>query len=239
MGSGRNERAIVFGVGPGLGLALVRRLAGEGMAVAMVARDVGKLERLRDAAGLQGVTAHACDVSKGDEVAAVFGAAFDAIGAAPDLVVFNASTFEPAGILDIDPTAFERCWRIDCLGGFHVGQQAARRMVPEGRGTILFTGATASLRGSARLAQFAVAKFGLRALAQCMARELGPQGIHVGHVVIDGQIATPTARERQPDRDPDTMLDPDALAETYVHLHRQPRTVWTLELDVRPAVEKF
>ena len=235
MSSGRNERAIVFGVGSGLGLALVRRLAGEGLAVAMAARDVGKLEGLRDAAGLQGVTAHACDVTKGDEVAAVF----DAVGAAPDLVVFNASTFEPGGILDIDPAAFEQCWRIDCLGGFHVGQQAARRMVPEGLGTILFTGATASLRGSARLANFAVPKFGLRALAQSMARELGPHGIHVGHVVIDGQIATPIARERQPDRDPDTMLDPDALAETYLHLHRQPRTVWTLELDVRPAVEEF
>lgn len=121
MGSGRNERAIVFGVGSGLGLALVRRLASEGMAVAMAARDVGKLERLRDAAGLQGVTVHACDVSKGDEVAAVFEAVFDTVGAAPDLVVFNASTFEPAGILDIDPAAFEQCWRIGCLSGFHVG----------------------------------------------------------------------------------------------------------------------
>jgi NAD(P)-dependent dehydrogenase (short-subunit alcohol dehydrogenase family) len=235
MGSGKSERAIVFGVGSGLGLALVRLFAGEGMAVAMAARNVGKLEGLRDAAGLRCVTAHACDVTKENDVTAVF----DAVGAAPDLVVFNASTFEPGSILDIDPAAFEQCWRIDCLGGFHVGQQAARRMVPERRGTILFTGATASLRGGARLANFAVPKFGLRALAQSMARELGPQGIHVGHVVIDGQIATPTAREREAGRDLDTMLDPGALAETYLHLHRQPRTVWTLEVDVRPAVEKF
>jgi NAD(P)-dependent dehydrogenase (short-subunit alcohol dehydrogenase family) len=201
------EQAIVFGVGSGLGLALVRRFAGEGMAVAMAARDVGKLEGLRDAAGLQGVTAHACDVTKGTEVAAVF----DAVGVAPDLVVFNASAFEPGSIVDIDPAVFERCWHIDCLGGFHVGQQAARRMVPEGRGTILFTGATASLRASAGFAAFAVPKFGLRALAQSMARELGPQGIHVGHVVIDGQIATPTARERQPNRDLSTMLIPTGL----------------------------
>ncbi|HET8726400.1 MAG TPA: SDR family NAD(P)-dependent oxidoreductase [Alphaproteobacteria bacterium] len=230
-----SETAIVFGVGPGLGWALVRRLAADGMKVAMAARDAGKLERLRDEAGLSGATAHACDVTKPDEVAAVF----DAVGTAPDLVVFNAGAFEPGSILDIAPADFERCWRVGCLGGFHVGQEAARRMLPQGRGTILFTGATASLRGGARFANLAVPKFGLRALAQSMARELGPQGIHVAHVVIDGQIATPRALERQPDRDPATMLDPGGLAETYLHLHRQPPSVWTLELDVRPAAERF
>lgn len=229
------ETAVVFGVGPGLGWALAQRFAADGMAVAMAARNRDKLERLRDGAGLANTTAHACDVTRAADVAAVF----DALGRAPDLVVFNAGAYEPGGILDIDPADFERCWRVGCLGGFHVGQQAARRMVPAGRGTILYTGATASLRGSARFANLAVPKFGLRALAQSMARELGPRGVHVAHVVIDGQIATPQARERQPDRDPATMLDPEALAETYLSLHRQAPSTWTFELDVRPAVETF
>lgn len=235
MTQGKDETAIVFGVGPGLGWSLVRRFAADGMRVAMAARRRDELERLRDEAKLAGVTAHACDVTRRDDVAAVY----DALAAAPDLVVFNAGAFEFGGILDIDPADFERCWRVGCLGGFHVGQLAAARMVPRGRGTILFTGATASLRGSARFANLAVPKFGLRALAQSMARELGPQGVHVAHVVIDGQIATPRLFDRQPDRDAQTTLDPDALAETYLQLHRQPSRIWTMELDARPSTERF
>ena len=131
----------------------------------------------------------------------------------------------------------EACWRNCCLGGFLVGRAAARAMLPEGQGTILFTGATASLRGSARFAAFAMGKFGLRALAQSMARELSPQGIHIGHVVIDGGIKS----ERRPDPPdkPDSMLDPDAIAESYLHLLQQPRSAWAWEIELRPWLEKF
>jgi NAD(P)-dependent dehydrogenase (short-subunit alcohol dehydrogenase family) len=150
-------------------------------------------------------------------------------------VVFNAGAFKPGSLLDLDPAELERCWRVGCLAGLHVAQAALRRMQPRGRGTVIFTGATAALRGSANFAALAVPKFGLRALAQSMAREFGPQGIHVAHVVIDGQIAS----ARHADRAAETLLDPAAIAETYYQLHRQHPSAWTLETDLRPAVERF
>ena len=149
---------------------------------------------------------------------------------APDLVVFNASGFGRGSIVELTDGQLEAAWRVGCLGGFHVGQAAAKAMVPAGRGTILFTGATASLRGSANFAPFAIAKFGLRALTQSMARELGPKGIHVAHVVIDGQIG---------EADGDTKMKPADIAEAYWSLYRQSRSAWTLEADLRPWVEKF
>jgi NAD(P)-dependent dehydrogenase (short-subunit alcohol dehydrogenase family) len=154
-------------------------------------------------------------------------------------VAFNAGTYEPGGILDITPEAFERCWRVGCLGGFLVSQAAARLMIAAGAGTIVFTGATASLRGSAGFANLAVPKFGLRALAQSLARELGPKGIHVAHVIIDGQIESERSRPLLSQRGPASLLDPEAIADTYYQLHRQPRDAWTQELDLRPWVEKF
>jgi NAD(P)-dependent dehydrogenase (short-subunit alcohol dehydrogenase family) len=236
--AGAPELAIVAGVGPGLGWHLVERLAAAGMRVVMAARSLDRLHGLLAAEPLANVTPVACDVSDEASVQALFEAASrlgGGQGGAPDLVVFNAGTFVPGGLLELDAAAFERCWRIGCLGGFLVGQAAARAMLPRGSGTILFTGATAALRGSARFSALAVPKFGLRALAQSMARELGPQGIHVAHVVIDGQIAA----ERHADRPVETMLDPAAIAEVYYQLHRQPRSAWTQELDLRPAVERF
>ena len=234
-----HESAVIVGVGPGLGWSLVRRFARAGLRVAAAARNRATLDELleRHAAELPagGVTAHACDATQPAEVRALF----EAAGEAPSVVIYNAGTFEPAGILDITPEQFERCWRIGCLGGFLVGQEAARRMLPRGAGTIIFTGATAALRGSAGFATLAVPKFGLRALAQSMARELGPKGIHVAHVVIDGQIASERYRQLAAQRGPDALLAPDAIAETYYQLHRQPRSAWTLELDLRPWVEKF
>jgi len=227
------EVAVVVGVGPGLGWALVRRFARAGMEVIAAARDVKKLESLAKSDPAVQVRHEACDATQPADVAKLFGK----LPRAPSLVAFNAGAYMRGGILEIAPEDFERCWRVGCFGGFLVGQAAARLMVPAGAGTILFTGATASLRGSAGFANLAVPKFGLRALAQSMARELGPKGIHVAHVIIDGQIDS--ERYRGSGRPPDSLLPPDAIAESYHQLHLQPRGAWTQELDLRPWVEKF
>ncbi|MGN2390883.1 SDR family NAD(P)-dependent oxidoreductase [Pelomicrobium sp. G1] len=232
------EVAVVVGVGPGLGWALVKRFAAAGMQVAMAARGKERLEALLQREPLTGVRSYPCDATDAGAVAALFDQVERELGP-PDLVVFNVGAYRPGGILEIDPADFERCWRIGCLGGFLVGQAAARGMVERGRGTILFTGATASLRGSSGFANLAVPKFGLRALAQSMARELGPKGIHVAHVVIDGQIRSERYEHLLAQRGPDALLEPEAIAEAYYQLHRQPRSAWTQELDLRPWVERF
>lgn len=232
------ETAIVFGVGPGLGWALARRFATENMQVAAIARDEAKLNALIQSEGGHDILPFAADVSSSDDVRRVFDAVDHDLGE-PDVVVFNAGAFQKANVLDIDPAEFERCWRVGCLGGLHVGQAAARRMVRRGHGTILFSGATAALRGSAGFANLAVPKFGLRALAQSMARELGPQGVHVGFVIIDGQIESDRYRHLVDERGEDSLLAPDAIAELYLQLHRQPRSTWSHEVDVRPWSEKF
>jgi NAD(P)-dependent dehydrogenase (short-subunit alcohol dehydrogenase family) len=232
------ETAIIFGVGPGLGWALAKRFATENMHVGAVARDQAKLEALVASEGGHGVRAFAADVSNSEDVFGVFDSVDRDFGA-PDLVVFNAGAFQKANVLDIDPADFERCWRVGCLGGFLVAQAAARRMVKRGHGTIIFTGATAALRGSAGFANLAVPKFGLRALAQSMARELGPQGIHIGFVVIDGQIAPQRYEHLADERGEHSLLAPDAIADLYLHLHRQPRSAWSHEVDVRPWSERF
>lgn len=223
------EHAIIIGVGPGLGAALVERCAREGLAVSAGARNAERLRALLDQRGLKDTAAMACDVTDQASVDDLFAAAISAHGA-PALVVFNASGFARGGILDLTAAQVEAAWRVGCLGGFHVGQAAAKAMVPQGRGTIIFTGATASLRGSANFAPFAMAKFGLRALGQSLARELGPKGIHVAHTLIDGQIGVDAS---------DAKLRPAEIADAYWSLHRQPRSAWTQELDLRPWAEKF
>lgn len=223
------EHAIIIGVGPGLGAALVERCAREGLAVTAGARNVDKLRALLDQRGLADAAAITCDVTDEASVDDLFAAAIEERGA-PALVVFNASGYARGGILELTASQVEAAWRVGCLGGFHVGQAAAKAMTPLGRGTILFTGATAALRGSANFAAFAIAKFGLRALSQSMARELGPKGIHVAHVLIDGQIGQAEG---------DAKLRPAAIAEAYWHLHLQTRSAWTQELDLRPWAEKF
>ena len=233
-----NESGIVVGVGPGLGWAVAQRFAEAGMRVAAAARDEAHLKRLLADDTTGRVSAFACDASDGEQIDALFEYALTEVGP-PDVVVFNAGTFEPGGVLEIAPEDFERCWRVGCYAGFLVGQAAARLMVARGSGTLIFTGATASLRGSARFANLAVPKFGLRALAQSMARELGPAGVHVAHVVIDGQIESERYRHLAAERGPDALLAPAAIAETYYQLHRQPRSAWVHELDVRPWLEKF
>jgi NAD(P)-dependent dehydrogenase (short-subunit alcohol dehydrogenase family) len=223
------EHAIIIGVGPGLGAALVERCAREGLAVSAGARNAERLRALLDQRDLKAVAAAACDVTDPASVDDLFATAISVHGT-PSLVVFNASGFGRGSILDLTASQMEAAWRVGCLGGFHVGQAAARAMVPQGRGSIIFTGATASLRGSANFAPFAVAKFGLRALTQSLARELGPKGIHVAHTLIDGQIG---------DDPNDAKLRPAEIADAYWHLHRQQRSAWTQELDLRPWGEKF
>jgi len=225
------KTAIVVGVGPGLGAAACRRFAQEGFNVAAASRR-GDPNLVKEA------RAYACDAADETSVADLF-AAVERDFSAPSLVVFNAGTFERGKVAETEAADFERCWRVGCLGGFLVGRAAARAMVGNGGGTIIFTGATASLRGGAGFANLAVPKFGLRALAQSMARELGPENIHVAHVIIDGQIAAERYAHLEKERGPDSLLDPDAIADTYFRLHTQHRSAWTHELEVRPWVEKF
>jgi NAD(P)-dependent dehydrogenase (short-subunit alcohol dehydrogenase family) len=227
--------AVIVGVGPGLGAALARRFAQGGLAVAIAARNPDKLAPLAREIGGR---AYACDATDARSVERLFEQAEREIGA-PAVAIYNAGAYAPGAVLDIEAAEFERCWRALCLGGFLVGQRAARSMAQAGRGTVIFTGATASLRGGAGFANLAVGKFGLRAVAQSMARELGPKGIHVAHVVIDGQIRSERYAHLEQQRPPDGLLDPAAIAESFWHLHQQPRSAWTLELDLRPWVERF
>jgi NAD(P)-dependent dehydrogenase (short-subunit alcohol dehydrogenase family) len=232
--------AAILGVGPGLGSAVARRFAREGFAVALMARREESVAGVREEIEGDGGTALpvTTDATDPASVEAAFGRVRSELGD-PEVFVYNAGAFQMGGILEIEPERFDECFKANCAGAFYAAQRTLPAMVEAGRGTILLTGATASLRGSARFSALAVGKFGLRALAQSMAREFGPQGIHVAHVIIDGQINTPRVREMSPDREERTMLSPDAIAETYWRLHSQDRTAWTLELDLRPSVESF
>ncbi len=232
--------AAILGVGPGLGAAVARRFAREGFAVGLMARREENLSGVREEVEAAGGTAFAAeaDATDASSVASAFDRVRNELGE-PEVFVYNAGAFQMGGILELSPEQFDDCFRVNCSGAFHGAQQVLPAMVERGRGTIIFTGATASLRGSARFAALSTGKFGLRALAQSMAREFWPQGIHVAHVVIDGQIDTPKMREVSPGRETHTMLSPDAIAETYWQLHSQDTSAWTLELDLRPSVESF
>jgi NAD(P)-dependent dehydrogenase (short-subunit alcohol dehydrogenase family) len=229
--------AIVVGTGPGLGSALVRAFAAADYTVVAAARSGSALEGFEREQTEGRVVLADCDATDPAGVERLFGAA-ERHGPLA-VAIFNAGAFVRSRILETDYTEFERCWRVGCFAGFLVGQAAARRMVATGQGTILLTGATASLRGGAGFVNLAAPKFGLRAVAQSMARELGPQGIHVAHVIIDGQIHTERYRHLLGERGPDSLLEPDAIAQTYLALHRQHRSAWTHELDLRPWSEKF
>jgi NAD(P)-dependent dehydrogenase (short-subunit alcohol dehydrogenase family) len=232
--------AAVLGVGPGLGRAISRRFAREDYAVGLMARREEGLQEVREEIESNGGMALtvSTDATDSSSVAQAFGQVRSELGD-PEIFVYNAGAFQMGGILELSPERFDECLRINCSGGFYGAQQVLPAMVEKGYGTILFTGATASLRGSANFSALSTGKFGLRALAQSMARELGPQGVHVAHVVIDGQIDTPRVREMSPEREEHTMLSPDAIAETYWQLHTQDPRAWTLELDLRPSVERF
>jgi NAD(P)-dependent dehydrogenase (short-subunit alcohol dehydrogenase family) len=225
--------ALIVGAGSGLSASIARAFAGAGMKIALAARGIDDLGALTAEIGAE---AFACDATKPDAVKRLF-ADLDRDGGAPDVVVYNASYRTRGPLVDLDPAEVEKSLLVSAFGGFLVGQEATRRMLPRGSGTILFTGASASVKGYAQSAPFAMGKFALRGLAQSMARELGPQGIHVAHVVVDGGIRSarrPDAADR-----PDALLDPDAIAASYLHLVQQHRSAWTFELEVRPWVEKF
>ncbi len=241
--------AIVFGVGAerGLGAALCRRFAAEGHHVLVAGRTAEKLERVVATIRSQGGSAQPVivDVTSEADVVHAFDRAFSPeAGLEPaDLVVYNAGNNRKLDFRELSAALFEDFWRVGCFGGFLVGREAARRMAPLGRGTILFTGASGSLRGKPGFAHFAVAKAGLRMISQSMAREFGPLGIHVAHVVIDGGIDGDRLRRGRPDaiteRGEDGLLGIDAIADTYWHLHRQARSAWAQEVDLRPFKESF
>lgn len=240
------KTALVLGVGSedGVGGALCRRFAREGMHVVAAGRTPSKLESVVAALERQGGRASMAlgDLTTSEGVIAIFDAA-EAASGVPDLVVYNAGNNQFAPLLEMTDAFFEDVWRICCFGGFLTGREAAKRMIPNGGGSLIFTGATASRRARPPFTAFASAKAGLRAVAHGMAREFGKDGLHVAHVVIDGvidgdQVNTkfPALKERLGEGG---MLVPDEIAEAYWMLHAQPRSAWTLELDVRPHVENF
>lgn len=225
--------ALIVGAGQGLGASLTRLLRKEGLAVAIAARDTAKLAPL---CAETGARAFACDAQDQVQVQQLF-AALDREGGVPDVVIYNASARTRGPFVQLVAGDVQRALQVTAFGAFLVAQQAAARMLPKRHGAILFTGASASTKGYPQSAPFAMAKFALRGLAQSMARELAPKGIHVGHFVIDGGIAS-SARTVPKDK-PDSLLDPDAIAASYLHLLQQPRSAWTWEMEVRPWVENF
>jgi NAD(P)-dependent dehydrogenase (short-subunit alcohol dehydrogenase family) len=228
---GNSEVALIVGAGHGLSASLARMLAEQGAQVVLAARNVSKLSALVVDTGARAI---ACDASMPEQVEALF-ADVDAAEGAPNLVVFNPSRRVPGPLIDIDSGEVAAALMISAFGGFLVGQAAARRMLVRGSGSILFTGASASVKGYPKSAAFAMGKFALRGLAQSMARELAPQNIHVAHFVIDGGIRKPAKL----DDDGDGTLHPDAIAGSYLAVHRQPRSAWTWEMELRPWVENF
>jgi NAD(P)-dependent dehydrogenase (short-subunit alcohol dehydrogenase family) len=242
--------AVVIGVGAerGIGGAVCRRFARERHHVLVAGRTPEKIGRVADAIRAAGASAEAVKTDTTSEVDVL--ALFDrAMAAAPgrepaSVVVFNSASLNvPRDFRELSAAQFEETWRQSCFAGFLVGREAARRMAPLGRGTVIFTGASGSMRGRPRFAQFAAAKSGLRMIAQSMAREFGPQGLHVAHVVIDGGVAGDRLLDAAPGiaqaLGEDGMLDPEAIAESYWQIHRQPRTAWSHEIDLRPFKETF
>ena len=227
------ETALIVGAGSGLSASLARLFSREGLRVALAARNSEKLGALCAETGAEAFT---CDATNPGQVAQMF-AAVEAATGAPDVVVYNASARARGPVAELVPAEVERALMVSAYGGFLVAREAAARMLPKKHGAILFTGASASVKGYPLSAPFAMGKFALRGLAQSMARELHPQGIHVAHVVIDGGIAS--ARRTEPSDRPASLLEPDAIAATYLHLIQQPRSVWSTEIALRPWVEKF
>jgi NAD(P)-dependent dehydrogenase (short-subunit alcohol dehydrogenase family) len=227
------ETALIVGAGEGISASLARLLVKQGLRVALAARNTAKLDALcRDT----GAEAFACDATSADDVAKLFVDVEQQIGK-PDVVVYNASQRARGAFIELKPEDVAQSIAVSAFGGFLVAQQALQTMLPNRHGAILFTGASASIKGFAQSAPFAMGKFALRGMAQSLAREFAPQGIHIAHFVIDGGIRS-SVRSEPADR-PDSMLDPDAIAVNYWNVLRQPRSAWSSELEIRPWVEKF
>lgn len=229
----RFATALIVGAGSGLSASLARALHKSGVRVALAARTPDDLAALATETGSRTL---ACDASQPADVERLF-AELDGGFGAPEIVIYNASRRARGPFAELDPLEVERALAVTAFGGFLVAREAVRRMLPRGRGVILLTGASASVKGYAESAPFAMGKFALRGMAQSMARELSPRGIHVAHVVIDGGIKS--ERRVEPADKPASMLDPDAIAQTYLHLIHQPRSAWTWEIELRPWVERF
>jgi len=225
--------ALIVGAGSGLSAALARVLHAEGIKVALAARSPNDLGELAKEVGAQ---TFACDASKPDDVSRLF-SELDASFGAPEIVIYNASYRTRGPVADLDPAEVQKSLMVTAYGGFLVAQQAVKRMLPKRHGCIVFTGASASVKGYAQSAPFAMGKFALRGLAQSMARELHPQGIHVAHVVVDGGIKS--ARRPEPAGKTASLLNPNSIAATYLHLIHQPHSAWSWEIEVRPWVESF
>lgn len=227
------ETALIVGAGEGISASLARLLSKQGIRVALSARNTGKLDALSRETGAK---AFACDATQADDVAKLFKDVEADIGT-PDIVVYNASQRARGPFIELTPHDVAQSIAVSAFGGFLVAQQALQRMLPNKHGAILFTGASASIKGFAQSAPFAMGKFALRGLAQSLAREFAPQGIHIAHFVIDGGIRS-AVRAEPADR-PDSLLDPDAIAANYWNVLQQPRSAWSSELEIRPWVEKF
>ncbi|MGA8075766.1 MAG: SDR family NAD(P)-dependent oxidoreductase [Xanthobacteraceae bacterium] len=227
------KTALIVGVGSGLSASLARVFAGAGLKVALAARRAANLAPLAQQTGAK---VYVCDATNRGDVAKLFADVEASLGS-PDVVVYNASYRTRGPFVELDPDEVAKSLQVTAYAGFLVAQEAAKRMLPHHHGAIFFTGASASVKGYAQSAPFAMGKFALRGLAQSMARELSPHGIHIGHVVVDGGIKS-DRRPDPPDK-PDSMLDPDAIAQSYLHLLQQPRSAWAWEIELRPWVEKF
>ncbi len=236
MAIGDYRSALIVGAGSGLSASLARLLTERGLDVTLAARDTGKLDGLCAETGAKAIS---CDASSSEDVGALF-EKLDAAGNAPDVAIYNPSARARGAFVDLDPDEVENAIAVSAFGGFLVAQQAVRRMLARGAGAVLFTGASASVKGYARSAPFAMGKFALRGMAQSMARELHPQNIHVAHFVIDGGIRNPERPGRGGSYDnPDSLLEPDAIARTYLDVLGQHRSAWTWEVELRPWVENF
>ena len=231
-----SRTALIVGAGSGISASVARALTHDGYKVALAARKTDKLKALADETGAALIEA---DAAEAGQVKAMFARAEEDLGAL-DVVLYNASFRTRGPFVDLDPVDVARTLQVSAYGGFLVGQEAARRMLERGTGVILFTGASASVKGYAQSAPFAMGKFALRGLAQSMARELGPKGIHVAHVVIDGGVRSIThGRVEGAGAPADSLLDPDAIAATYLHVIHQPRSAWSMDVELRPWVERF
>lgn len=230
------KTALIVGAGPGISASFARALARDGYKIALAARNDGKLAAI---AAETGARTYACDATRIDSVSAVF-TDLDRTFGHLDVVLYNASARERGPVTELSASGVANAINVSAYGGFLVAQAAAKRMLPRGQGAILFTGASASVKGYPNSAAFAMGKFALRGLAQSMARELSPKGIHIAHFVIDGGVRGSTPdRVEGPDDTPDKWLDPDAIAETYMAILKQPRSAWSWEVELRPWVEKF